>query len=239
MKKKLVFSAMLVCLLALGFALVGCSSDDGGGIEIPGEYQGSTWINANGDKIEFTKYTVKATPRGGDMTELTPSNVRPSGSKPDQTVIVFGSDNDGTDIYVYTNGSGVAEVNLYDIGIMSEGWTRQSGNGPANNLANTTWQGVYNGSDGTIITATLSFSGTNAYTLGLNINIVDIGMVLTPSQTGTYTLTDDQITLTPTPGLTDGIFTETGTLNGNTISMLIGINNYGKHEDGVFTLTKM
>jgi hypothetical protein len=44
MKKKLVFSAMLVCLLALGFALAGCSSDDDGGGTIDTAKLKGTWV---------------------------------------------------------------------------------------------------------------------------------------------------------------------------------------------------
>jgi hypothetical protein len=54
MKKKLVLSAMLVCLLALGLTLIGCPTDGGGGggggggNSWPTEILGQ-WIGGNGD----------------------------------------------------------------------------------------------------------------------------------------------------------------------------------------------
>jgi uncharacterized lipoprotein NlpE involved in copper resistance len=44
MKKKLVLSAMLVCLLALGLALIGCDNGSTSGDIVPIELQG-TWVN--------------------------------------------------------------------------------------------------------------------------------------------------------------------------------------------------
>jgi hypothetical protein len=56
MKKKLVLSAMLVCLLALGLGLAGCPTEDddsGGGAKLPGNLQNTKWENNNGYTLEF------------------------------------------------------------------------------------------------------------------------------------------------------------------------------------------
>jgi hypothetical protein len=62
MKRKLIFSAMLAAFLALGFALVGCSTDDppgsSGGINWYGTYEdGSKSIIFNGNSISG-EYTI-------------------------------------------------------------------------------------------------------------------------------------------------------------------------------------
>jgi hypothetical protein len=55
MKKKLVLSAMLVCLLALGLSLSGCPTDGGdddGGGKLPANLQNTKWED-DGDILEF------------------------------------------------------------------------------------------------------------------------------------------------------------------------------------------
>jgi hypothetical protein len=239
MKKKLVFSAMLVCLLALGLALTGCSSDDGGGgVSLPGNLRNTTWKDGD-DTLEFKVNEIVLNGNTGERT-FTVVSAAENGR------IVAGEKHFG-DYYEeeefcgsYSISADGTTLTLTGDRSFSGQWTRQAGNGTSTNLANTTRRDIYNdSSDGTVITATLSFSGANAYTLGVKIDIVEINMSFTPSQTGTYTLTDNKITLTPAQGSTGGIFTETGTLSGNTISMLIGIDMYNQHEEGVFTLTKM
>jgi hypothetical protein len=86
-----------------------------------------------------------------------------------------------------------------------------------------------------VITAVLSFSGANAYSLILNIDI-GFGPPHPVSQIGTYTLEDNTITLTATSP--NGIFTDPGTLNGTSISMHLGFSMGGQGGSGDFTFTK-
>jgi hypothetical protein len=98
-------------------------------------------------------------------------------------------------------------------------------------LTNTIWDSSFKDTDGTVIKAVLAFSGANAYLLSLNIKTV-YGESLSPSQSGTYILANNTITLTATSP--SDIFTDPGTLNG-TISMHLGLKGEG---DGDFTFTK-
>jgi hypothetical protein len=110
-----------------------------------------------------------------------------------------------------------------------------NGNGTSGGLTNTTWDSSFTDTDGTVITAELSFSGANAYSLTLNIDI-GYGMTFPVLQSGTYTLAGSTITLKATSP--NGISTNPGTLNGNTISMHIGFSMDGEGGSGDFTFTK-
>jgi hypothetical protein len=100
-------------------------------------------------------------------------------------------------------------------------FTKQSDDdddGTSGDLANTIWVAPpYTGSDGTVITATLSFSTGNTYNLSLNIEIGGPYPTINPTQSGTYTLIGETITLTKNQA-DNPIYSDPGTLQGNTIS---------------------
>ncbi|MDR0495506.1 MAG: hypothetical protein LBG95_07755 [Treponema sp.] len=65
MKKKLIFSAMLVCVLALGFVIAGCKTDDGGSNPNDG-----TWSNGDDRLIlSGTNYTFRQN-YGGTLMDI-------------------------------------------------------------------------------------------------------------------------------------------------------------------------
>lgn len=54
MKKRLIFSAIPVCLLVLGLVLVGCSTDGGDGdVKLPNNLQNTKWTQSDNATIEF------------------------------------------------------------------------------------------------------------------------------------------------------------------------------------------
>jgi hypothetical protein len=78
MKKKLIFSAMLVCLLALGLGLTGCSSDDDGDVSNNGFSLVGNWKSVGGgDLFNFTSTTFLFTIEGGFGTFSGPYTYTP------------------------------------------------------------------------------------------------------------------------------------------------------------------
>ena len=116
MKKKLIVSGMLVCLLALSFALFGCKTDadEGGGGDsgFPSDLQG-TWTGG-GYTVVITATTAKVTGTGmagtGNGTVYTLSST--DTSAPGMTKYYFG---EGTVNGISTNATGLGQISGFGL----------------------------------------------------------------------------------------------------------------------------
>ena len=117
MKKKLIVSGMLVCLLALSFALFGCKTDatdgEGGGDDgLPAAMQG-TWTGG-GYTVGITATTAKVTGTGmagtGNGTVYTLSST--DTSAPGMTKYYFG---EGTVNGISTTAIGLAQISGFGL----------------------------------------------------------------------------------------------------------------------------